>query len=51
LNNQLILENIMIIQELKITQAGEYLISLSKRRFFWNRQLRKKALEALEGRQ
>jgi len=47
-NNQLILENIMIIDELTVSEARDYLGSFSKKRFFWNRQLRNKALEVLE---
>jgi hypothetical protein len=48
IRNQVILENIMIIDELNVNEARGYLVSFSKKRFFWNRQLRNKALEVLE---
>lgn len=46
-NNRIIINHIMIIEELGIKEAQEYLKSFAKRRFFWNRQLRIKAKEAL----
>jgi len=48
--NQLIIENIMIIEELGVKEADDYLVGLSKKRFFWNWRLRDKALEALKKR-
>ncbi|MCX5702957.1 MAG: hypothetical protein NT066_00435, partial [Candidatus Omnitrophica bacterium] len=41
--NKITIENIIIIEELGLRQAEPYLVSLSKRRFFWNNNLRKKA--------
>ncbi|MDO8662151.1 MAG: hypothetical protein Q7K98_02870 [Candidatus Omnitrophota bacterium] len=48
MENQLILENIMIIEELNVREAKDYLILLGKKRFFWNRELRNRALKLLE---
>jgi len=46
--NKVIIENIMLVEELELKEAAPYLASLSKRRFFWNRNVRKKALEVLK---
>ncbi|MFA5177819.1 MAG: hypothetical protein WC440_06735 [Candidatus Omnitrophota bacterium] len=46
--NQLILENIKIVEDLWLKEATDYLIAFSRRRFFWNRSLRVKALEVLK---
>ena len=49
LRNEALEKNIEIItQENALEQAGGRLIELSKKRFFWNAKLRKKAKEALE---
>jgi len=48
MKNQLLLENILVIEELDVRQARNYLVLFSKKKFFWNRRLRDKALEALE---
>ena len=48
LENQLIMENILVVEELNAREARDYLVILSKRRFFWNRQLRDKARQVLE---
>jgi len=48
IKNQLILDNITIIEELKVKEAIGYLASFSKKRFFWNRKLRDKALQLLK---
>jgi len=48
IKNQLLLENILVIEELGVREARDDLILFSKRRFFWNRQLRNKALAVLE---
>ncbi len=48
MNNQVILDNIMIIQELNVREAIDYLRYFSKKRFFWNRELRDKALALLK---
>jgi hypothetical protein len=46
--NKVIIENITIIEGLELKAAKPYLLSLSKRLFFWNRNVRKKALEVLK---
>jgi hypothetical protein len=46
--NQLILENIKIVEDLWLKEATDYLVVFSRRRFFWNRSLRVKALEVLK---
>jgi len=46
--NKVIMENIMVIEDLGLKEAGDYLVSLSKRHFFWNRNIRKKASEVLK---
>jgi len=45
--NQLIIQNLMAIEDNKIKGAQDYITSLSKRRFFWNKNVREKALEVL----
>jgi hypothetical protein len=42
------MENILVVEELNAREARDYLVILSKRRFFWNRQLRDKARQVLE---
>ena len=46
--NNLLIENIQIVSDLKIKAAAGWLRILSSRKFPWNRQLRNKAKEALE---
>ena len=48
LENRLILENILVVEGLNVRQARDYLVIFSKKRFFWNKALRNKALELLE---
>jgi len=45
--NKILLENMLIINELREQGAAAHLLALTKRPFFWNRQVRKKALEIL----
>jgi len=48
--NKVIMENIMVVEAtvgIELKDVREYLTLLSKRRFFWNRDLRKKAIEVL----
>jgi len=44
------LENLRIVQELNLREADRYVISLSHKRFFWNRQVREKASQILKER-
>lgn len=46
--NRLILENMQIVQDLGLREAGDYIRGLRRRRFFWNRKIRKKAQEILK---
>jgi hypothetical protein len=46
--NKLIIENMTIVEELDLEAAQGYLISFGRRRFFWNRNVRKKAQEVLK---
>ena len=46
--NKIIMENITVIEEARLKSAQEYLFSLSKRPFFWNANIRKRAREALK---
>jgi hypothetical protein len=46
-NNTLVMDNIQLIEDMHIFEATDYLAALSKKPFFWNRNLRKKAKEAL----
>lgn len=45
--NKQITENIMLIEELELKEAAPYLKTLTKRRFFWNKNVRNRALEVL----
>lgn len=47
IRNKIILQNLEIIEELRLSEAFDYIVSLSKRRFFWNRNVRNKAKEIL----
>ncbi len=46
--NKVILQNMMIIEEAGLKEASENLVSLSRRQFFWNKKIRRKAQEILE---
>jgi hypothetical protein len=46
--NGLLIENMQIACDLHFTEAAESLKGLSRRRFFWNRKLRAKALQILK---
>lgn len=47
MNRERIIENMRIIDELETKDAADYLISLKKRRFFWNKAIRRKAADIL----
>lgn len=47
--NNLLIENMGIIEELDLRSASDQLKLLSKKPFFWNRNIRKKAKAVLEG--
>lgn len=45
--NKPILENIKIIEEIGLKDAGDYLLALSRKPFFWNRNVRTRAAAGL----
>lgn len=45
--NNTLLQNILIVEELNFRLASSYITALSKKPFFWNRSLRRKAGEVL----
>lgn len=47
--NRLILENMSMIKELDLKEFKDFIILLSKKKFFWNSNIRKKADEILGG--
>jgi hypothetical protein len=47
-NNDLLLANLTIIEEARPPQAKKYLQPLTRRRFFWNSKLRRRAGEILK---
>jgi hypothetical protein len=47
-NNQLLIENMQIVFDLRLIEAAGYIRDLSRRRFFWNRKLRDKAKQILK---
>ncbi len=47
LNNNYIMDNIALIEEFDLREAGEQLGVLSKKKFFWNNKLRLRAKEVL----
>ncbi|MDD5130660.1 MAG: hypothetical protein PHS66_06425 [Candidatus Omnitrophica bacterium] len=46
--NELLIENIQIVSDLGLREATGRILDLSRRRFFWNRQLRDKAKQVLK---
>jgi len=48
IKNRILIEHIKIVEENKVRLARDYLLPLSKRKFFWNRKLREQAIEVLE---
>jgi hypothetical protein len=46
--NKLLIENIQIAFELRFMEAVSYIKQLSRRKFFWNRELRNKAVRILK---
>lgn len=45
--NKVIIENIKLIEDMGLKEAEGYLVSLNKRRFFWNKNVRERAKSAL----
>jgi len=48
IKNRILIEHIKIVEEKEIMAAGDYLLPLSKRKFFWNRKLREQAIKVLK---
>ena len=47
-NNELLIENMQIVFDLGLIEAAGYIHDFSRRRFFWNRELRDKAKQILK---
>ncbi|MCX5714572.1 MAG: hypothetical protein NT033_07190 [Candidatus Omnitrophica bacterium] len=45
--NRIIMDNMNFVEETGLRQAGQRLLALSRRHFFWNRKIRKRAQEIL----
>ncbi len=45
--NRVLIENISVVEDIELKEAGVFLASFSRKRFFWNRALRIKAKEVL----
>lgn len=48
IKNDLLIENIQIVFDLRFNEAISYIRELSRRKFFWNKKLRNKAKEILK---
>lgn len=48
IKNKILLESMMIVENVRLREASGYLTTLSKRRFFWNKEVRRKAEEILK---
>ncbi len=48
IKNRILIEHIKIVEEKEIMVARDYLLPLSKRKFFWNRKLREQAIKVLK---
>jgi len=46
--NKLIIENMKVVEDIGLKEAESYLVSLSRRHFFWNKKVRDRAKELLE---
>jgi len=47
IKNNVLLDNILIVDDLGLTEATSYLTALSEKKFFWNRKVRNKAQDLL----
>jgi len=48
IKNRILIEHIKIVEEKEIMVARDYLLPLSKRKFFWNRKLKEQAIKVLK---
>ncbi|MDD5155542.1 MAG: hypothetical protein PHF11_03550 [Candidatus Omnitrophica bacterium] len=46
--NDLILQNVLVAEQLRLKEAEPYLVLISKKHFFWNRNIRKEAARVLK---
>jgi hypothetical protein len=46
--NKILIEHIAVIEDIDLKEAADYLVTLSKRRFFWNKNLRDRADSVLK---
>ena len=46
--NKLIIENIKVVEDIGLKEVESYLVSLNRRHFFWNKNVRARAKELLE---
>lgn len=46
--NKVLLDNIIVVEEIGLKEAKDYLVTISKKHFFWNRDIRRKAKEVLK---
>lgn len=46
--NSFIMENILVVEETGLKEAKDYLVAISKKHFFWNRDIKKEALRVLK---
>lgn len=47
IKNKILLENIRLVEEMDMKEAGSHLLSLSKKKFFWHKKIRSESLEVL----
>jgi hypothetical protein len=46
--NSFIMENILVVEETGLKEAKDYLVAISKKHFFWNRDIKKEASRVLK---
>lgn len=48
IKNSLLLENVRLVEETRLKESRSYLVSLSRKKSFWNKKLREEAFRVLE---
>lgn len=48
IKNRVLMDNIIVVEELGLKDARDYLVSISKKHFFWNWRIKRKAKEVLK---
>jgi hypothetical protein len=46
--NDIILQSILVVEQIELKEARDYLTAISKKHFFWNRNIKKEALRVLK---